>query len=516
VIYKPSAGKFKDNCVLWHDGRYYLFSMYARGGEGYRNVWSAVSEDGVHFKDVGPVIANAPFFIWAMAVWKVKNRFYMNHGSFDVHGKQNILRFWESADLVHWTYMGESADVGPDPRWYDPNSRLDCMNVLPVVQGPRTRYYGYATGPGGFLESDDGIRWRGVAPPVIDWGEIGPPPTPKEEGGLEVGGCEAIDGRYYLLGGWFNYMGSFGYGVYTLVGDTPTGPFRPDVAAYRLCGNSSRWVALWARYCRTNDELLISSYMYDGHSYEKGQTWLPPLKKAVVDPGRHLRLGYWKGNDALKGKPIEIHLGRCLAVHPAEPARTPASAQSNRPHRLPAFACVKGNRMEIEASPERPSYGRVDVPTAIAALSNTFDLDKGIVLEGTIQATCRNRRLVAPGIGFYLEHGDREGTAIMLETYGLTRIGKLTRSDDVRFDFEDVTGPSCATVAGIAPHTPHPFRLLVRRNMYELYLDDRLVQTYNTTYAPGGIGATPRRLGFIVQNGLGIFQDVRAWQMDLA
>ena len=49
----------------------------------------------------------------------------------------------------------------PDARWYHPDSRLDCMSVVPVTRGGKTKYYGYATGPGGFLESDDGLRWSG-------------------------------------------------------------------------------------------------------------------------------------------------------------------------------------------------------------------------------------------------------------------------------------------------------------------------------------------------------------------
>jgi hypothetical protein len=51
--------------------------------------------------------------------------------------------------------------------------------------------------------------------------------------------------------------------------------------------------------------------------------------------------------------------------------------------------------------------------------------------------------------------------------------------------------------------------------MFEIYLDDMLVQTFNTTHDPGGIGATPRRLGFIVQNGHGFLENVKAWSMAL-
>lgn len=106
MIYKPSTGRFKDTSVFWHQGKYHLFSMYSPSAEeDFRNVWMAVSTDGVHWEHLGPVIKDAPFYIWAMAVHRV--------------------------------------------------------------------------------------------------------------------------------GGWFNYMGGTGYGVYTLIGDTPVGPFRADAAAYR-------------------------------------------------------------------------------------------------------------------------------------------------------------------------------------------------------------------------------------------------------------------------------------------
>jgi len=76
MMYAPPTGKMKDATVFWHDGRYRMFSMYAKTYTGndlneYRNVWSAESDDGVHWRDVGPVIEDAPFPIWAMGVHRV-------------------------------------------------------------------------------------------------------------------------------------------------------------------------------------------------------------------------------------------------------------------------------------------------------------------------------------------------------------------------------------------------------------------------------------------------------------
>jgi hypothetical protein len=376
------------------------------------------------------------------------------------------------------------------------------MSVVPVGDNGQTRYYGFATGPGGFLESADGIRWSGRPRPQVDWGTVPPPPTPPDEGGFEVGGCHKIGDKYYLVGGWFNYMGSTGYGVYTLISDTPTGPFRADAAAYRLCGNSTRWVALWARFCPTDQDLLVNGYMYSGYTYETGDTWLPPLKKAIVDSGGHLRLGYWKGNDALKGAPANVDLSSCRKVYP-DAANGDCSCS------------VVTDRLDIQAQPERNSILRTNIPTTVAIVDNTFDFDRGVVIEGTVQATCRDRRLVASSVGFYLEEKPGEGSAILLHSCGRTEIGKMALTDRVDFQSEDTIGPGCAAPAGIVPHTNHTFRLLIRKNMFELYVDDMLVQTLNTTHEPGTIGRTPQRIGFIAENGQGLFENVKAWTMNL-
>ncbi|MDD5705234.1 MAG: hypothetical protein PHR35_04875 [Kiritimatiellae bacterium] len=502
MIYKPATGRFKDTSVVWHQGQYYLFSMYSPdAGENFRNVWMAVSSDGVHWKHIGPAIKDAPFNIWAMSVYRVGDRFILNHGSFTRPGVQNVLCFWESDDLVHWTFRGHDADVTPDTRWYDPDSRLDCMSVVPVDEAGGRRYYGYATGPGGFLVSDDGLRWQGLPPPQVDWDFASPPPTTGDESGFEIGGCHAIGGRYYLVGGWFNYMGVTGYGVYTLVSDTPTGPFRADVAAYRLCGNSTRWVSLWARFIQTDTELLVNGYQYDGHSYETGAAWLPPLKRAIVDGHGHLRLGYWAGNDALKGESLAIGLDQRRIVYPGEPGKN-------------ATCELKDNGCRIEAQPERISFRRTNIPTTVTLFETPRDFNNGIVVEGVIRATCRDRRLVASSVGFYLEEAPGMGTAILLHSYGLTETGRLTL-DPLTFTVEDTVGPGCASPAGLTPHVPHRFRLLARRTMFELYLDDLLVETFNTAHDPDHPGITPRRLGFIVQNGQGFFEDVQMWTMSL-
>jgi hypothetical protein len=507
MLYRPSEGRFKDNCIVWHAGRFYLFSMYTfahdeqRRNEDFRNVWCATSEDGVHWESVGAVIENAPFVVFAMAVHEVDGRFLLNHGSFS-KDDQNVIRFWESRDLLHWTYLGPDHDLRPDARWYDPSSRLDCMNVLTETNEGRKRYYGYATGPGGFLQSDDGIRWHGLPPgETIGFAGIDPPPTTPGEGFFEIGGCERIDGRYCLLAGWFNYRGYAGYNVFTFHSGSPTGPFLPDLAVFRLNGNSTRWVNLWARFCRTDKELLVHHYMYGGHTYETDETWLPPLKKADMDGFGHLRLAYWQGNDVVKGTRVPVDFQGISMTQPASP---------------------RGDRIErwdsgllLETEKESASYAAIRPATLAAILEEELDVRNGIVVEGSIQITCKDRRLVSPSIGFYLEEKEREGTAILFDSYGRTRIGQAALHDDFQFDCEDEISAGCSAPAGISPHVIHTFRLLMRETMFEIYLDDFHVQTFNTAHEAGIAGLTPRRLGFLVQNGIGTFDDMKIWRMSL-
>lgn len=508
MLYQPSTGKFKDTFIYWHEGKFYLYSMYTHdkndlSNVGYRNVWLAISDDGVRWESKGAVIADAPFPVWAMGVHRAGHKFILNHGSFGSGNKQNVIKLWESTDLIEWVYMGEELDLKPDERWYHPDSRLDCMDVFSESVDGQVKYYGYATGPGGFVSSDDGIHWVAEPQTRMDWGSINPPPALEEEGLLEIGGCRKIGDKYYLVGGWFNYMGYSGYGVYTLVADSPRGPFKPDAAAYRLSGNSLRWVSMWARFCRAGDELLICSYLYDGYSYENGGTWLPPMKRASVDAHGHLRLHYWAGNDGLKGAAFAWEQGLYRIAYPVPDNE--ANLVHHNPH----------NRLELQTGFEVNSLARTGVPTVIAVLEQAFDMDGGAVIEGFLEVSCRDRRFVAPGIGFCLEESDAEGTVILLDSFGTTRIGLGHWHRDFEFVCEDETRPGSATVAGIEPHRSHSFRLLIRKNMFELYLNDRLVQTYNTTHAADQEGRTPRRIGFLVQNGSGVFRDVKMWRMNL-
>jgi hypothetical protein len=291
---------------------------------------------------------------------------------------------------------------------------------------------------------------------------------------FEWGGCERIDGDYYLIGGSGRYQDFKGYGMYVFRASDPTGPFRPDPGTFRLCGNSHIHITWLAAWCRAKDgELLISNYA----SMARGdfKPWMLPLRKPVVEDGG-LRLAWWPGNEGLKGNSIEL-----------------------------------GQRgLSVGGEDGGSEYDTV-------WLDRDFDLARGVVVEGTLRAegppAGAGGHGPAPAAGFVFDEGPEQSMAL-LQGIGSpgnreTRIGRLQSGDDgATFDIEDVTGKSCATVTGIEDGKRHAFRLLVRMTFFELYVDDRLVQTF--VYRPAG-----GRLGFIAQGSRLEVTDLNAWQMSL-
>jgi hypothetical protein len=317
------------------------------------------------------------------------------------------------------------------------------------------------------MQSADGRAWEVLPPARLEFGDV----PPRDH--FEYGGCERIGGKYALIGGTNKYV-SAGYSMYTLVADRATGPFRPDAEAYRLCGTSTEragWgVQFLAAWARGNGELLISNYV----AVPSG-IWMLPLRKPVIDGGGHLRLGWWRNNNALKGKPIPL---------------------TKSDVRLTGAAAG--------------GYG-------IDWLDEVFDLKKGVVLEGSIRADAAGGApsgAVDCRAGFVLDETPTQAMAVLL---GIgkpdgreTHIGRLTAdaTGARTFDCEDVTGKGCATVTGIGNGTGHSFRLLLRHDVFELYIDDLLMQTYVYRPASG-------KIGLLARTANAAFGHLSAWQMNL-
>ncbi len=483
MIYRPAKGAMWDPSILCHGGRYYSFMMYNTDGDNGLEAGHcllAVSDDGVRWRDEGVVIAErelergCKFFKCMVA--RCGDRLILNHGVMRPEG-QDTLRFYESRDLLEWSYLFSNR---PDPRWYGlppgPN-RWDHMYMLPKDDGdPGAGYWGYPVAVAksgdprgiGMMQSSDGVTWEVLPPAMVEWGDI--PPAD-----LEWGGCERFGGKYYLIGGGF-HMGFKGYGMFVLVADDPRGPFRPVAGTFRLSGNSEHnigWLAVW---CRGNGELLISNYASPFPAvFGQGMPgafspWLLPLRKPVLDAGGHLRLGWWKGNETLKGKPLALSMTSIM------------------------LDGAKG-------------YDSL-------YLTDTFNPDQGVVIEGIIrvrEAGGASNSATRPAVGFMLDEGDGVAMATLLDVGKPdgreTNIGRLqTANGSFSFTVMDTTGKHCATVTGIEYGVEHTFRLLSRTSLFELYIDDLLVQTF--FYKPGA-----GRIGFAVCNATAEYGSLRAWEM---
>ncbi len=252
--------------------------------------------------------------------------------------------------------------------------------------------------------------------------------------------------------------------MFTFIADEPTGPFRADAEAFRLCGASGNednmgaggWLAAW---CRGKDgEILISNYA----SQAASGIWMLPMRTPVFDDG-HLRLGWWAENEKLKGRELGTDA--------------------------------------IELAADR--WG-------VSELKEPFDPAKGVVIEGRIRVKPQGTNAA---VGFAFEHDGPGDRAILMDVGDPetreTHVGDLTQDDGERaFRSMDVTGKGCATATGLDTDTEHTFRLLARLNFFELYVDDMLVQTYTTSGSTG-------KISFVVREADATVTGLTTWEMDL-
>jgi hypothetical protein len=490
MFYRPTqVAKMWDTWLYYHQGVHYLYYLHETTGARFDGMSVATSTDGVHFTEIGSIVEARADAQWlgTGSVWQTGGRFVMNYSE-QRQGVQAIF-FMQSTDLIHWDRLGDEVRSDPDPRWYDdtPAGRWDCIWALRRPQGG---FWGYLTArpwshtPGlrfesvGMVESDDGLHWRAVAPPIIEWGD-----WPRMDVG-EVGAIEQIGDRYYLMLG-FGETGLGNrhalrplegrFGMYIFVGDDPRGPFTVDTRAYRLLTSiTGIRMSYFARFYPTPDGMLVNH-----HAISRSDVrWLAPLKRAVLDKDGHLYLGYWAGNDAAQGKPIDLDLGACV------------------------FVCPDQLEPGWVASRQRLT---VDVPHggALALFANHFDLEKGVIVQGSMQVHAPPKRW--SGIGVYIEEDARldTGTAVLAQTRGCTEIGPLRDAQGrTRFVADD------ALPLGVQDGAKCSFRLLVRRSLLEFYLDDRLVQCYSLP------GRSSGRLGLVVESGRALFEGLRAWEMN--
>jgi len=435
MIYKPQKiDAMWDTWLYCHEGTYYLYYLTMgptpRQGMHGQGVAMATSEDGAHWNEIGVVMPKdegatglGTGSVWKSADFDESGKFIMNYSTwFDWCIESQEIRFAESTDLIHWRKLGAECAFRADARWYETypeckRARWDCIYSIPRPGGGR---FGYWTAipkgrPGfGLGETLDGAHWRALEPPIVE-----------NETQGECGAIEKIGDRFVML-----YHGGNG----TLIADKPQGPFFPAKKNRVLLGGH----AYFTRFLPTPSGLLVNHHSFPRTGYGS-PCYFAPLKRALVDAEGTVRLGYWEGNEALKG-----------------------------------------NRIEIEARDETH-----DDASRISSSITRLDAEQGTVIEGVLNVppSADDRRT-----GLCIECRDGRNAAILVGAGGVTEFGAV-QGDGTDFKQEfrvDREAPFGATAR---------FRLLLRHALLEFYLDETLILCYSLPTDPtGGFGCVPNTL----------------------
>ena len=493
-VYNREHKKAWENFIIYADGYIYAFfgtgikseanpDMHAIGLDVYR------SADGLNFELISehtnPIMgAHAGF-----CVKKIGEYFYY-YPTCSNHEKGVHFKIYRTKDFTAWEHLGDEFDVLPDRNIY--HERWDEMVIIDDTdENGKPIYYGYISSEPkenisepapGMLSSYDGIHWNILNPPSVIWGEI-----PSHH--MELNFVEKINDKYYLSMSGRLYLDSYGYSLYTFIGETPFGPFYPDAEKFRLTGNSRRDITWLGHTVNTPFGLLAALWLsHDSAPDIPSKTFaISALKQVICDRG-HLRLGYWKDNDMLfdNSNPVDLNFSVSYPGEKSKSGRDIVEMNSN------------GN-IKISASRDG----------VILLSDKILEKDKGIMLEGTL--TCRENRghiathQHAAGVGFYFEGTPGSGNMMYADTLGVTRSGNFTYSDKIisdfdiyrnagyglaagrsgalrgttYFNFDDTVGPfGHASYAGIRHAKKHNFKIIARMDYFELYIDDLYVQTY--------------------------------------
>jgi len=326
MFYTPKKEKLWDCWLVPNEGKYYLFYIrVSDGGKRWDGISLAVSDDLLHWREIGTVITKDEDAIWLGTgmVQRIGDRFIMNYSQ-EKPERYGKIYFAESSDLLTWRRI-EDAISEPDPHYYmyDPRDtcdhmpRWDSIGILNALEKEKKPpYYAFCTcniakpeesqrsGVLGLLTSNDGINWQ-CLPPAVDDGSLFP--------SYEVPDPFILNGRYYVLFCCSSYLG-FRYdagaetmcgGTYYVVADNPQGPYRLPECDPMIQGvrdHSNVCMNYVGRVIKQGNDYLYYHIWGDPNAVG----WFGPLKLLVEKSPGQLQLLYWKGNEKLKGRELSL------------------------------------------------------------------------------------------------------------------------------------------------------------------------------------------------------------------
>ena len=226
------------------------------------------------------------------------------------------------------------------------------------------------------------------------------------------------------------------------VGDKPEGPFHAQQKNPNVFGEGS--------------DIYFPRFFHNApggplvnHFYQNGTVHAAPLKAMEVDREGILRLKWWHNNDKLKATPLDAGLTDPGAGYAA----------------------------------------------SLRMLGTKLDKRHTYVIEGTLTEPA-GQAPAGRSQGLFLDRGNGQGQCLLMARNGV-------RFADVKSDGSDLKVLSTSS-RGMDLGTPLKFRLLIKDDMLELYVNDYLMNTKRVQHNG--------RIGMMGADDPRAFQDIKIWQ----
>ncbi len=505
MIYHPKEERLWDCWIYPYKGTYYMYYLSLSPQQYGKGSWDgislAVSEDLVHWREHGRVLAKRPEAVWIGTgmIQRVGANFIMNFSEECPAGSQRI-HFAVSQDLLHWERTEHQCV--PDGIHYmrDPSDssnsiqRWDSLGIIDAAEDHAPPYYAFCTafskktgvinknGTLALLTSSDGLNWTCLPCAFPD-----PDPFPL----FEVPEHVEFHGRHYVTFCTSSYLGrrfdrfsqDMSGGTFYVVSDNALGPYRLPDGDYMLQGTrehvSVSTVSV-GRPLKVGDQVFY--YHIWGDNGPNG--WAATVKLLEEAAPYRLRLRYNPVNDCLMG----TLLARMQDV-------------------LPGLALVKQDgqvppmRFNLRESIRFQSLGTSAALSAKPIDGNAHtensDLTDGRYV--TFQLTIES----GEGCGFYFE-GVQGAKLCML----LNRKRQRLEFGTVHLGW----GPNMVIQTQIRQHHPiqtvSHVKLLARKCFLEVYIDNIYVSSWRPAEE-----IDPNRFGFYFEDCTGELSNLNIWQM---